>query len=83
MSSEIDKAKAGEMFASLSHDLKNQLNVVIGFSEGMMSGIYGPVSKEQEVCLGHILKGGENLLKMINEIVSISREQQGLGEQEP
>jgi signal transduction histidine kinase len=63
--------------ANMSHELRTPLNAVIGFSELMHEGRTGPVSKTQREYLGIIRASGDHLLKLINEVLDLSKIEAG------
>ncbi|MFO1183282.1 MAG: ATP-binding protein [Bauldia sp.] len=67
-----------EFLANISHELRTPLNAVIGFSEIMQNGLFGPLGspKYVEYC-GDILKSGTYLLGVINDILDMSRIEAG------
>jgi signal transduction histidine kinase/CheY-like chemotaxis protein len=69
---ELDKLKS-QFLANMSHELRTPLNSIIGFSRVIMKGIDGPVSDLQHQDLSAIYNAGQHLLKMINDILDISK----------
>ncbi|MES1165706.1 MAG: PAS domain S-box protein [Verrucomicrobiota bacterium] len=72
-----------QFLANMSHELRTPLNGIIGFAELLRAGKIGPVSEEQEEYLGDILTGGRHLLKLINEVLDLSRVEAGRLELRP
>lgn len=70
---EVANRAKSEFFANMSHELRTPLNAVIGFSDALLGGIYGPVNERHKGHLNDILKSGERLLKMVNDILYFSR----------
>ncbi|HXZ67014.1 MAG TPA: PAS domain-containing protein [Alphaproteobacteria bacterium] len=67
--------------ANMSHELRTPLNAIIGFSEVMNSEVYGPLGSEKyREYASDILKSGQHLLSLINDILSISRLEIGKAE---
>jgi len=66
-----------EFLANMSHELRTPLNAIIGFSEAMLSGIYGPINEKHREYLDNILVSGENLLGLINDILDLSKMESG------
>ena len=64
--------------ATMSHELRTPLNAILGFSEVMKEEIMGPhqVPTYKEYA-GNIHESGEHLLKLINEILDLSRIEAG------
>ena len=69
---ELDKLKS-QFLANMSHELRTPLNSIIGFSRVIMKGIDGPVTDLQTQDLSAIYNAGQHLLKMINDILDISK----------
>jgi signal transduction histidine kinase/DNA-binding response OmpR family regulator len=66
-----------EFLANMSHELRTPLNAVIGFSELMQDGVAGPVTKEQTEFLGDILSSAKHLLRLINDVLDLSKVEAG------
>ncbi|MEP7065228.1 MAG: HAMP domain-containing sensor histidine kinase [Gemmatimonadota bacterium] len=62
-----------DFLAVMSHELRTPLNAILGFSSLMIDGITGPVSDQQRSQLMRIKTGGQHLLTLINEILSLTR----------
>jgi GAF domain-containing protein/CheY-like chemotaxis protein len=69
---ELDKLKS-QFLANMSHELRTPLNSIIGFSRVIMKGIDGPITDLQQQDLSAIYNAGQHLLKMINDILDISK----------
>jgi signal transduction histidine kinase len=63
--------------ANMSHELRSPLNAVIGFAELMHDGRTGPVSRNQREYLGIIRASADHLLKLINEVLDLSKIEAG------
>jgi signal transduction histidine kinase len=57
----------------LSHDLRGPLNSILGFSELLLEGIEGPLTEYQEADITAIYQSAQNLLRLINELVDVSK----------
>jgi PAS domain S-box-containing protein len=62
-----------EFLASMSHELRTPLNAVLGLSEAILEGVYGPVSEAQQRALRRIDEGGRHLLSLISDILDLSK----------
>ena len=62
-----------EFLANMSHELRTPLNVILGFSESLQEGVYGPLSEQQNRSLGVIKGSGSHLLDMINDVLDLAR----------
>ncbi len=70
---DASRAKAA-FLAAMSHELKTPLNAVIGFSDVMRQELFGKI--EQERYRGYVVDihdNGRKLLRMINDILDLSR----------
>ena len=74
--SELDRLKS-EFLANMSHELRTPLNSIIGFSRVILKGIDGPVSDLQEQDLNAIYNSGQHLLRLINDILDLSKIEAG------
>ena len=66
-----------EFLANMSHELRTPLNAVIGFAEILRAS--GPsLSPEKHAeYLGHIAAGGRHLLRLINDVLDLSKVESG------
>ncbi|MBN1934841.1 MAG: GAF domain-containing protein [Anaerolineae bacterium] len=69
---EIDQFRA-DFLATMSHELRTPLNSIIGFSRVMLKGIDGPLNEMQQTDLEAIYNNGQNLLRLINDILDQSK----------
>ncbi len=67
-----------EFLANISHELRTPLNAVIGFSEVMENGMFGPVGNQKYVEYARdIHESGKYLLEVINDILDMSKIEAG------
>jgi signal transduction histidine kinase len=72
-----DRAKS-EFLANMSHELRTPLNAVLGFSEIMINEAYGPLGDERYHGYVHdIHTSGSHLLRIINDILDLSKASSG------
>lgn len=62
---------------NMSHELRTPLNSVIGFSDLLLEGAFGPLNTRQSKYVNNILISGKNLLEIINNLLDISRLEAG------
>src|SRR5262245_1297842 len=70
------KAKS-DFLASMSHELRTPLNAILGFNELLLGGIYGDVSEEVKEVLTDIQGSGKHLLRLINNVLDLSKIEAG------
>jgi signal transduction histidine kinase len=64
--------------AAMSHELRTPLNAVIGFGEIIHQEALGPIgAPEYRDYAGHILRSGQHLLSLINDILDFARIESG------
>jgi signal transduction histidine kinase len=59
--------------AAASHELKTPLNAIIGFANVLLKQAHGPLTPRQQEYAQYIRKNGDHLLKLINDILDLSR----------
>lgn len=63
---------------NMSHELRTPLNAIIGFSDIIMGELFGPVTNEKYIDYAKdINESGAHLLRLINELLDISRIESG------
>ncbi|MCI5073472.1 ATP-binding protein [Oricola sp.] len=78
-----NRAKSG-FLANMSHELRTPLNAVIGFSEILQSGMFGPLGSERyQEYVNDIHASGTFLLGVINDILDMSKIEAGRLQLEP
>ncbi len=74
---QANRAKS-EFLANISHELRTPLNAVIGFSEVMQNGLFGPIGNRKYVEYAKdIHESGKYLLEVINDILDMSKIEAG------
>jgi signal transduction histidine kinase len=69
-----------EFLANINHELRTPLNAVIGFSELLEKQVFGPLGDARYLEYARLIRdSGNHLLRVINEILDISRSGAGLG----
>ena len=80
---EASKAKS-DFLAVMSHELRTPLNAIIGFSEMLRDGVLeGPLLDEQRDAAQEILKAGQHMLSLVNDILDLSKVTAGRMELQP
>jgi signal transduction histidine kinase len=69
---EANKVKS-EFLAMMGHELKTPLHTIRGFSQLLLEGIDGPLTKDQQKDIEAILKSGNHLLELIENILRFSK----------
>jgi PAS domain S-box-containing protein len=66
-----------EFLANMSHELRTPLNAIIGFAELLHDGQVTPDMPEFRDFLHDILKSGQHLLQLINDVLDLSKVEAG------
>jgi len=75
---EFANRSKSEFLANVSHELRTPLNAIIGFSEVMQREMFGPLGKLQyKEYAKDIHDSGVHLLKIINDILDLSKIEAG------
>jgi signal transduction histidine kinase len=72
-----NRAKS-DFLSTMSHELRTPLNSILGFSEVMRNGIAGPLTLDQEAYLKDIWESGRHLLRIINNLLDVSKIEAGM-----
>ena len=62
---------------TMSHELRTPLNAILGFSESLKLTYYGDLTEKQYEYVNNIYGGGELLLKLITDLLSLSNIEEG------
>lgn len=73
---EISQAR-NRFFSYISHELKDPLNSIVGFTSLVLSGKYGLLSETQITWLKRVLGNAAELAQIINNILDLARMQSG------
>jgi len=80
--SELEKAKVAaeaasraksDFLAHISHEFQTPLNAVIGFTKVLKDRMFGELNEKQEEFIHYIADAGQNLSRIITEIVDVTQ----------
>ncbi|HRE49603.1 MAG TPA: ATP-binding protein [Aggregatilineales bacterium] len=76
-----DALEANEMksqfLATMSHELRTPLNAILGYTEMVLSGMYGALSDKQADRLRRVYVNAQHLLELINDVLDLARIESG------
>jgi signal transduction histidine kinase len=64
------KSKA---LATVSHEMRNPLNAMLGFSNLLLTGAAGPLTEKQESYVRHLDDASHHLLTLVNDYLDLAR----------
>jgi PAS domain S-box-containing protein len=74
---EAASAAKSEFLSSMSHELRTPLNAILGFAQLLRRDKREPLSDRHKERLTQILRGGEHLLRLIDDILDLARIEAG------
>jgi PAS domain S-box-containing protein len=86
LAEELSKARAAaeaasraksDFLSSMSHELRTPLNAILGFAQLLHRDKKEPLSLRHKERVEQILKGGEHLLRLVDDILDLSRIEAG------
>jgi PAS domain S-box-containing protein len=70
-------AAKSEFLSSMSHELRTPLNAVLGFAQLLQRDKKAPLSPRQQERVEHVVRGGEHLLRLIDDVLDLARIEAG------
>ena len=72
-----------EFLANMSHELRTPLNAILGFSDLLQEQLGATLTDRQKRYIHNIRDGGEHLLRLINDVLDLSKVEAGRIEVRP
>jgi len=66
-----------DFLANVSHELRTPMNAILGFNEMILDQLYGDISDELRRPLVDIQQSGKHLLRLINDVLDLSKIEAG------
>jgi PAS domain S-box-containing protein len=77
IAAEAASSAKSEFLSSMSHELRTPLNAILGFAQLLQRDRKVPLSDRHRERVAQILKGGEHLLRLIDDILDLARIESG------
>jgi PAS domain S-box-containing protein len=74
---DLASAAKSEFLSSMSHELRTPLNAILGFAQLLQRDKKEPISERHKGRVTQILDGGRHLLRLIDDILDLSRIEAG------
>jgi PAS domain S-box-containing protein len=74
---EVANAAKRELLSSMGHELRTPLNAILGFAQLLERDRKEPLSERQQERLQYVLRGGEQLLRVIDDLLDLARLETG------
>lgn len=74
---EAASAAKSEFLSSMSHELRTPMNAVLGFAQLLQRDRRRPLDERQLERVEHILRGGEHLLRLIDDVLDLAKIESG------
>ncbi len=74
---EAASAAKSEFLASMSHELRTPLSSILGFAQLLEDDRVSPLDERQHERLGYVLRAGEHLLHLVDDVLDLSRIEDG------
>jgi signal transduction histidine kinase/ActR/RegA family two-component response regulator len=74
---EVASAAKSECLSSMSHELRTPLNAILGFAQLLRRDKKEPLTERHHRQIDQILRGGEHLLRLIDDILDLARIEAG------
>jgi len=73
---EANRAKS-EFLATMSHELRQPLNAILGYTQLLDMGLVGPITAEQHDHLMRLRASGIHLLSLVNDVLDLAKVEAG------
>ena len=65
--------KSTELLTGISHEIRTPLTAILTLTDALTHGVYGKVPEQQQNCLDTIQNSGQELLRLLSNVIELSR----------
>ncbi len=74
---EAASAAKSDFLSSMSHELRTPMNAILGFAQLLQRDKKQPLTARHQERLAHVVRGGEHLLHLIDDVLDLARIEAG------
>ena len=75
--SDLANRAKSEFMSSMSHELRTPMNAILGFAQMLELDPDAPLTINQKISVDHIIKGGQHLLGLIDQVLDLAKIESG------
>jgi signal transduction histidine kinase len=66
-----------QLLAKVSHELRTPLGAIMGYTELLQNGVFGPLSQQQQGVTAEVIDSTDYLAKLVNELLDQAQNESG------
>lgn len=70
-------AAQNRFYAAMSHEIRTPMNAILGYTDLLLVGIYGPLTPEQQQGIERTHRAAQHLLELVNDVLDLSKLEAG------
>jgi PAS domain S-box-containing protein len=74
---ELAVAAQNRFYAAMSHEIRTPMNAILGYTDLLLVGIYGPLSPDQQRGIERTHRAAQHLLELVNDVLDLSKMEAG------
>jgi PAS domain S-box-containing protein len=74
---ELALGARNRFFAAMSHEIRTPMNAILGYTDLLLLGAYGPLSPQQTEGIERTYRAAKHLLELVNDVLDLSKLEAG------